>query len=52
MDGYQAAAESVRTAGGAAEVVTCSAAAFDAVHAERDQMAGIPDTSWGVRPEQ
>ncbi|MCX5345740.1 hypothetical protein NRF20_41540 [Streptomyces sp. R-74717] len=50
MDGYQSATESVRNAGGAAKVITCSAAAPDAIHAEWDQPAGIPNTSCGVDP--
>ncbi|MFJ1551862.1 alpha-lytic protease prodomain-containing protein [Streptomyces sp. NPDC088246] len=46
----QAAAESVRNTGGAAKAVTNSAAALDAIHAEWDQLSGIPNTSWGVDP--
>ncbi|GAP47141.1 S1 family peptidase [Streptomyces azureus] len=46
----EAAARSVRSAGGTAEVVTHSANELDAIHAELDRLAGIPNTSWGVDP--
>ncbi|MFD4856206.1 hypothetical protein [Streptomyces atratus] len=45
MDDYQAAAGSVRNAGGAAKVITPPAAAPDVIQAEWDQPAGIPNTS-------
>ncbi len=46
----QAAAGSVRNAGGTAKIVPHSAAALASVHADLDQLAGIPNTSWGVDP--
>ncbi|MBB6417875.1 S1 family peptidase [Streptomyces sp. AK010] len=46
----QAAAASVRSAGGTAEIVRHSAAQLDSIHSELDQLAGIPNTSWGVDP--
>lgn len=46
----QASAETVRAAGGTAQVVSYSTAALNSIHAEFDQLAGIPNTSWGVDP--
>lgn len=46
----QAAAAAVRAAGGTAQVVSYSTAALNSIHAELDQLAGIPNTSWGVDP--
>ncbi|MER8226260.1 S1 family peptidase [Streptomyces sp. NPDC094143] len=46
----EAAAASVRSAGGTAKVVAHSAAELDDVHSELDQLAGIPNTSWGIDP--
>ncbi|MDX3453984.1 S1 family peptidase [Streptomyces sp. ME02-8801-2C] len=44
----QAAAETVQSAGVAAEVVPHSAAELSSAKAELDQLAGIPNTSWSV----
>ncbi len=44
----QAAAETVRSAGAAAEVVPRNAAELGSVKAELDQLAGIPNTAWSV----
>jgi streptogrisin D len=46
----EAAADSVRSAGGTARVVAHSAAELDSIRAELDRLAGIPNTSWGVDP--
>ncbi|MFH8371395.1 S1 family peptidase [Streptomyces sp. NPDC018031] len=46
----QDAAAAVREAGGTPEVVKYSAADLDSVHAELDQLGGIPNTAWGVDP--
>ncbi|MFE9658191.1 S1 family peptidase [Micromonospora sp. NPDC006431] len=46
----QAAAQSVRAAGGEAELVTYSTATLESVHTALDKLAGIPGTSWGVDP--
>ncbi|WP_180686621.1 S1 family peptidase [Streptomyces gossypiisoli] len=44
----QAAAETVRSAGAAAEVVPHSAAELSSAKAELDQLAGIPNTAWSI----
>ncbi|MGW6318052.1 S1 family peptidase [Streptomyces sp. NPDC055099] len=46
----QAAARSVREAGGTAKVVTRSAARLNSVNSDMDRLAGIPNTAWGVDP--
>ncbi|MGP3979822.1 S1 family peptidase [Streptomyces sp. KR80] len=46
----QAAAESVRNAGGRAKIAPHSAAELASTHAELDRLAGIPNTAWGVDP--
>jgi len=43
----EAAARTVREAGGVPELVTRSAAELAAVHTELDELAGIPNTAWG-----
>ncbi|MFJ9106476.1 S1 family peptidase [Streptomyces sp. NPDC102283] len=43
-------ATAVRDAGGVAEVVKHSAATLESVHADLDELAGIPNTTWGVDP--
>ncbi|WP_330259994.1 S1 family peptidase [Streptomyces murinus] len=44
----QAAAESVRGAGGTAKLVTRSAAELGSMHHRLDQLGDIPNTAWGV----
>ncbi|WP_346834036.1 S1 family peptidase [Saccharothrix sp. CCNWLY140-2] len=44
----EAAAQTVRDAGGTPQLVANSTAALTAIHAEFDQLAGIANTSWGV----
>lgn len=44
----QAAAETVRSAGAVAEVVPHSTAELDSAKAKLDQLAGIPNTAWGI----
>ncbi|MFD4231350.1 S1 family peptidase [Streptomyces sp. NPDC058545] len=44
----QAAAQSVRDAGGTPELVTRSAAELASVHHKLDQLGNIPNTAWGV----
>ncbi|WP_436847053.1 alpha-lytic protease prodomain-containing protein [Streptomyces atratus] len=46
----QATATSVESAGGTPETVAHSAAEQNSVDAELDQLAGIPNTAWGVDP--
>ncbi|MEF9906427.1 alpha-lytic protease prodomain-containing protein [Streptomyces sp. P9-A2] len=43
----EAAARTVREAGGVPKLVTRSAAELAAVHVELDELAGIPNTAWG-----
>ncbi|PZF94083.1 serine protease [Micromonospora deserti] len=44
----QAAAQTVREAGGVPKIVAYSTATLQSVHTEFDKLAGIPGTSWGV----
>ncbi len=44
----QAAARTVRNAGGAAKVVTRSADELASIHDKLDQLGNIPNTAWGV----
>ncbi|MGW1024985.1 S1 family peptidase [Streptomyces sp. NPDC002577] len=44
----QAAAQTVRDAGGTPKLVTRSAAELASIHHELDQLGGIPNTAWGV----
>ncbi|WP_190200625.1 S1 family peptidase [Streptomyces djakartensis] len=46
----QAAAASVREAGGTAKVVAHSTAALTSAQNDLDELAGIPNTSWGANP--
>ncbi len=46
----EGAAEEVRDAGATPKAVEHSAAELEATHAELDELAGIPNTSWGVDP--
>jgi streptogrisin D len=47
----EAAARTVREAGGVPKLVTRSAAELAAVHAELDELSGIPNTAWGEDAE-
>ncbi|MER6134479.1 S1 family peptidase [Streptomyces sp. NPDC001815] len=44
----QAAAQTVRDAGGTPELVTRSAAELASIHQELDQLGGVPNTAWGA----
>ncbi|MFF2140180.1 S1 family peptidase [Streptomyces sp. NPDC058193] len=46
----QAAAETVRVAGGTAEIVAHSQSELDTAQADLNTLAGIPNTAWGVDP--
>ncbi|MFD9504440.1 S1 family peptidase [Streptomyces sp. NPDC060035] len=47
----QAAAQTVREAGGTAKLVTRSASELASIHRQLDQLGNIPNTTWGVEAD-